>query len=132
MPLEPDRLSNVRRGLLVLYSAVFFWSLIRNGIPVDRIAVLLWMLAAFVIASVGRSRDEVKLMVRDWLVLVVIYMVYDYSRGSADQLGIGVNYTIPRDIDRFIFFGRDPTYGCSHGCSIATCGGTTLADPSST
>jgi membrane-associated phospholipid phosphatase len=66
------------------------------------------MLVAFVIASVGRSRDEVKLMVRDWLVLVVIYMVYDYSRGSADQLGIGVNYTIPRDIDRFIFFGRDP------------------------
>ena len=108
MPVTSGRSSNVRRGLLGVYAAVFFWSLLKHGIPVDRIAVLLWMLAAFMCSSVGRTREEVKLMVRDWLVLVVIYMVYDYSRGSADELGIGVNYTIPRNIDRFIFFGQDP------------------------
>lgn len=66
------------------------------------------MLAAFGVSCVGRTKQDVKLMVRDWAVLVVIYMIYDYSRGTADQFGIGVNYTIPRDIDRFIFFGRDP------------------------
>jgi membrane-associated phospholipid phosphatase len=37
-----------------------------------------------------------------------VYMAYDYSRGTADQWGIGVNYTLPRDIDRLIFFGNDP------------------------
>jgi membrane-associated phospholipid phosphatase len=47
-------------------------------------------------------------MVRDWLVLVAVYMAYDYSRGTADQWGIGVNYTLLRDIDRFLFFGNDP------------------------
>lgn len=106
--MTPERSVLVRRALLLTYGVVFFWSLIVNGIPVDRLAVLAWMLAAFILAAVGRSVDEMRLMVRDWIVLVVVYMVYDYSRGTADQLGIGVNYTLPRDIDRFMFLGRDP------------------------
>ena len=98
----------VRQFGLVGYFVVFFWSIFANGIPVDRIAVLLWMLAAFLIASIGRTRVEATQMVRDWLVLVAVYMAYDYSRGTADQWGIGVNYTLLRDIDRFLFFGNDP------------------------
>lgn len=100
--------ATVRRGGLVAYFVVFFWSIFANGIPVDRIAVLLWMLVAFLVASIGRTRVEVTHMVRDWLVLVAVYMAYDYSRGTADQWGIGVNYTLLRDIDRFLFFGNDP------------------------
>ena len=98
----------VRQFGLVAYFVVFVWSIFANGIPVDRIAVLLWMLAAFLIASIGRTRVETTQMVRDWLVLVAVYMAYDYSRGTADQWGIGVNYTLLRDIDRFLFFGNDP------------------------
>ena len=100
--------AQVRQVGLVAYFVVFFWSIFANGIPVDRIAVLLWMLAAFLIASIGRTRVEATQMVRDWLVLVAVYMAYDYSRGTADQWGIGVNYTLLRDIDRFLFFGNDP------------------------
>lgn len=100
--------ARVRQLGLVAYFVVFFWSIFANGIPVDRIAVLLWMLAAFLIASIGRTRVEATQMVRDWLVLVAVYMAYDYSRGTADQWGIGVNYTLLRDIDRFLFFGNDP------------------------
>ena len=106
--MTEERSALVRRVLLLTYGSIFLWSLVVNGIPVDRLAVLAWMLAAFIIAGVGRSREEMRLMVRDWIALVVIYMIYDYSRGTADQLGIGVNYTLPRDIDRFMFFGRDP------------------------
>lgn len=97
-----------RRIGVSLYVAVFVWSVFTHGIPVDRIAVLLWMLGGFLAASIGRTRSDVLQMVRDWLVLVAIYMAYDYSRGTADQWGIGVNYTLLRDIDRFIFFGADP------------------------
>ena len=106
--MTEERSALIRRVLLLTYGAVFFWSLIVNGIPVDRLAVLAWMLAAFIISGFGRTREDMRLMVRDWIALVVIYMIYDYSRGTADQLGIGVNYTLPRDIDRFMFFGRDP------------------------
>lgn len=100
--------TSLRRAGLVAYFAVFLYSIIEFGIPVDRIAVLLWMLGAFLVASIGRSRSDITQMIRDWLVLVAIYMAYDYSRGTADQWGIGVNYTLLRDIDRFIFFGNDP------------------------
>jgi hypothetical protein len=98
----------VRRALLGIFFAVFIASIFINGIPVDRIAVLLWMLAAFMVSSVGRKKDDIALMIRDWFVIVAIYMAYDYSRGTADQWGIGVNFTLPRDIDRFLFFGNDP------------------------
>ncbi len=101
-------LDSLRRGALVVFFGVFLWSIVTHGIPVDRIAVLLWMLAAFAVASIGRTRADVGQMVRDWLVLVAIYMAYDYSRGTADQWGIGVNYTTLRDIDRFLFLGNDP------------------------
>lgn len=103
-----DTMTVVRRILLALFFAVFIASIFVNGIPVDRIAVLLWVLAAFMVSSVGRGKDDIALMIRDWFVIVAIYMAYDYSRGTADQWGIGVNFTLPRDIDRFLFFGNDP------------------------
>jgi hypothetical protein len=103
-----DTITVVRRVLLGIFIAVFLGSIIIKGIPVDRIAVLLWMLAAFMVSSVGRGKDDISLMVRDWFIIVLIYMAYDYSRGTADQWGIGVNYTLPRDLDRLLFFGNDP------------------------
>lgn len=105
---EDTTSTSLRRGGLVVYFVVFFCSVITYGIPVDRIAVLLWMLGAFLVASIGRSRTDIIQMIRDWVILVAIYMAYDYSRGTADQWGIGVNYTLLRDIDRLIFFGNDP------------------------
>lgn len=103
-----NSLDRLRPYLLLTYVAVFFWSLVVHGIPVDRIAVLLWMLGALSCASIGRSRHEVIQMVRDWALIALIYMAYDYSRGTADQWGIGVNYTSLRDIDSLITFGHEP------------------------
>lgn len=105
---EDNALTSLRRAGLVTYVVVFVYCVFAYGIPVDRIAVLLWMLGGFLVASIGRSRAENTEMIRDWLVLVAIYMAYDYSRGTADQWGIGVNYTLLRDLDRLIFFGNDP------------------------
>ena len=57
------------------------------------------------------NREQVTQMLRDWALMVVIYMAYDYSRGTADQWGIGVNYTALRDLDSLITFGREPISG---------------------
>lgn len=108
MPISETSLGSIRRVVVCAYVGVFLWSIFAFGIPVDRIAVLLWMMGAFASSCVGRSRAEAKQMVRDWLILVAMYMAYDYSRGTADQWGIGVNYTLLRDIDRFLTFGHDP------------------------
>ena len=111
MKAAENSLGTLRPYVLLTYIAVFFWSIVVYGIPVDRIAVLLWMFGAFACASLGRNREQVVQMLRDWALMVVIYMAYDYSRGTADQWGIGVNYTALRDLDSLITFGREPISG---------------------
>lgn len=111
MKAAENFLGVLRTYLLLIYVAVFLSSIVVYGIPVDRIAVLLWMLGSFGCASLGRSREQVIQMLRDWALLVIIYMAYDYSRGTADQWGIGVNYTALRDLDSLITFGREPISG---------------------
>lgn len=101
-------LGDFRRYAFLCFIGVFLASVFVYGIPVDRIAVLLWILGALLVSSIGRSRHDVSQLVRDWMILVLIYMAYDYSRGTADQWGIPVNFTLPRDIDRLISFGHDP------------------------
>ena len=111
MKAAENSLGTLRPYVLLTYIAVFLWSIVVYGIPVDRIAVLLWMFGAFACASLGRNREQVVQMLRDWALMVVIYMAYDYSRGTADQWGIGVNYTALRDLDSLITFGREPISG---------------------
>lgn len=111
MKAAENSLGTLRPFVLLTYIAVFLWSIVEYGIPVDRIAVLLWMFGAFACASLGRNREQVIQMLRDWALVVVIYMAYDYSRGTADQWGIGVNYTALRDLDSLITFGREPISG---------------------
>jgi membrane-associated phospholipid phosphatase len=111
MKAAENSLGTLRPYVLLTYIAVFLWSIVVYGIPVDRIAVLLWMFGAFACASLGRNREQVTQMLRDWALMVVIYMAYDYSRGTADQWGIGVNYTALRDLDSLITFGREPISG---------------------
>lgn len=100
-----------RKWSLAAFVTVFLWSVFTFGIPVDRIAVLTWMLAGFAVGSIGRSRAQISRMIRDWVVLVAIYMAYDYSRGTADQWGIPVNFTGPRNLDGILTLGREPVSG---------------------
>ena len=98
----------IRTAALVLYVVAFFWSGIQFGIPTDRIAVLAWVLGGFIAGNVGKSRSSQLLMLRDFAVFVAMWFAYDYSRGIADQLGMPLQVTFPRDMDRLIFFGADP------------------------
>jgi len=107
-PDAEDRWRDLRRFLLFAYSAVLLWSIFVWGLPIDRLLVLTWMGVAFGLGAIGRSRADVKQMAKDWVALVVVYIVYDYSRGTADQLGIPVNYTLPGQLDRILFLGRNP------------------------
>ena len=93
---------------VALYLVIFIWSANRFGVPVDRIAVTAWILAAFIFANVGRPWRAQRDMLRDWSIFAGMLFAYEYSRGLADQLGRPVAFTLLRDIDRAIFFGVDP------------------------
>jgi len=97
-----------RRVLVAVYCIVFLWSAKHFGLPVDRIAVVSWLLGALICGNFGKPLREQMAMVRDWAILVTLLFAYEYSRGIADQLGTRVHMTAIRDIDRFLFFGNDP------------------------
>ena len=101
-------LAAARRIALITYAVIFVWSARRHGIPVDRSAVMVWILVAFICGSIGKSRSAQWRMVLDWSIIVALYFAYDYSRGTADQLGMPVHFTGPRNLDRILFFGTDP------------------------
>ena len=100
--------ATARKIALVVYALVFLWSARRHGIPVDRSAVMAWILVGFVCGSIGKSRSDQWRMIADWSIIVALYFAYDYSRGTADQLGMPVHFTGPRNADRILFFGADP------------------------
>lgn len=91
-----------------VFVAIYLWSAKRFGVPVDRIAVTAWILAAFVFANVGKPLRAQREMLRDWSIFAAMLFGYEYSRGIADQLGRPVHKTLIRDIDRAMFFGVDP------------------------
>ena len=102
------RLISFRPALVSAYCLVFLWSAKHFGLPVDRIAVVSWLLGALVCGNSGKPSREQLVMIRDWVILVALLFAYEYSRGIADQLGTRVHMTAIRDVDRFLFFGNDP------------------------
>jgi hypothetical protein len=99
----------IRRCVLALYLAsLVAWSA-HYGIPVQRELVVAWICGALACASLGRSPRQIVQLVVDWLPLVVVLSAYDFTRGAADSLGIGVHFHPMVDFDRFVFLGSTPT-----------------------
>ena len=99
----------VRRCALGLYFvALGVWSA-TYGIPVQRELVIAWTCGALACASIGRPPRQILQLGLDWLPIVVVLCAYDFSRGVADSLGIGVHVHPMIDFDRTLFFGHVPT-----------------------
>ena len=75
----------------------------------QRELVVAWVCGALACASLGRPWREVLRLVRDWLPMMILLSAYDFTRGAADSLGIGVHVHPMIDFDRFLFFGTTPT-----------------------
>ncbi len=99
----------VRRCILALYVvALVAWAL-RYGVPVQRELVIAWICGALACASLGRDRQQIVRLVLDWLPLAAVLSAYDFTRGAADSLGVGVHVQPMIDFDRFLFSGTTPT-----------------------
>jgi membrane-associated phospholipid phosphatase len=106
---RPPRWAVVRRcTLLAYFAALVAWSA-HYGIPVQRELVVAWTCGALACASLGRSPRQISRLLLDWLPIVVVLCAYDFTRGAADSLGIGVHTHPMIDFDRFVFFGQTPT-----------------------
>lgn len=99
----------IRRVLLGLYGVAYLAWFIEYGVIIDRISVLLSVTVFLIIGHIGKPW-------RDWLYLPVglllyatMWFAYDETRGAADRLGMPLQVESVRNIDRFLFFGTDPT-----------------------
>lgn len=104
-----DYWRRVRRRAIVAYCALLAVFVALVGIPTDREGLLLWIFAAFGIHSLGRGWRHMRQAVIDWLPFSVVLLLYDYTRGAADTLGMPVHVSGPADADRWMFGGTVPT-----------------------
>jgi membrane-associated phospholipid phosphatase len=101
--------AEARRCALGLYLfSLLAWSA-HYGIPVQRELVIVWVCGALACASLGRPPRQIVQLVLDWLPILLVLGAYDFTRGAADSLGIGVHAWPMIDFDRFVFFGQAPT-----------------------
>jgi hypothetical protein len=99
----------VRRCAIgVYFVSLGAWSA-HYGIPAQRELVIAWTCGALACASLGRHPSQILQLVFDWLPIVAVLAAYDFTRGAADSLGIGVHAHPMIDFDRFLFFGETPT-----------------------
>ena len=90
--------------------ATFVFAVGRWGLPIDREQVLAWTLGLVVVVSLATGhRFDAARAVRDWSVLAVLLIAYDYSRGAADWFGMPLQIEAPIIIDRALFPGDVPT-----------------------
>lgn len=113
----------VRLGALALYGGVLAFFIVAIGIPLDRVAVTIWILIGLSIAALGKGWRAWGRIMLDWLPFQGILLAYDYSYGVAGRysstgfphegdtnvFGFPLHVTLPIDADRFMFGGTLPT-----------------------
>lgn len=93
----------------MLYFAVLIAFVAGIGLPTDRIDQTIWILAGITAARIGRPlRDHVQALL-DWTPLLAALLLYDYTRGIADTLGMPVRVSELVDFDQWLFGGNVPT-----------------------
>ena len=84
------RLGWVAVGVWAVALATF---IVTQGFPFDRGYQTLWILSGLVAASVGRTWRDVGRIFVDWVPVIVILYLYDFSRHAAEALGRPVAIT---------------------------------------
>lgn len=100
-------LRGARWAACALWLFLFLYESHVNGIPFDREGLLLWIVAGLAAASLGRR--ALWTVIVDWLPFALVLIAYDYLRGLSDTVGMPTWWHPQIDVDRFLFFGHEPT-----------------------
>ncbi len=106
-------------GALLFVAGLVTW-LETRGLPRQgyQVVIILWL--ATVAWDVRRPVREHLVFLRDWWPPFAVLLLYLYSRGVSDNLGIlSVSYQWPIDADRWLFGGTLPTeFLQEHLCGV--------------
>lgn len=105
----PQTRRPVRAVAMVVYAvALVAWSL-TLGIPNDTVQVFLWLWLGTVAWNIQAQPRYHLNFLKDWALPVVGLVIYFYSRGLTDELGLPVHVYMPIHFDEWIGFGKTPT-----------------------
>ncbi len=113
-----------------MWALVFGYDLAINGIPYWRSDLLLWLCLGLLAWSIGRR--NVLTVVVDFVPFAAVLVGYDYLRGISDTLGMPTWWHPQVDVDRFLFFGTEPTVWLQAHLRYPTVSGTTCSSRSAT
>jgi membrane-associated phospholipid phosphatase len=106
--VEPSPRTRWRPIALGLYLLAFVLVAIFAGLPAGRDWVILWLLGALVLASIGQAQGPGRLIF-DFLPLVAVLTAYDFLKGRTHHI-TGHVYTYPQiRFDEVVFGGTVPT-----------------------
>jgi hypothetical protein len=92
-----------------VFVAVFATSIALFGIPYSEDTIVLWLTAALFVASLGDLGRWGRGVLRDWLPLYVVLIIYALLRGYASHVLWGPFVRPQVDFDKLIGFGTVPT-----------------------
>src|SRR4051812_29098752 len=93
------------------------------GIPNDTVSVFVWLWFGTIAWNIEAPRHYHLRFVRDWSLPMIGLIIYFYSRGLTDELGLPVHYTFPIRFDEELsrIFGGGGTLPTVH-LQQALCG----------
>ena len=103
------RWRRIRRRTAAAYCAILSLFVLLVGIPTDREGLVLWIVAGLGIRCLGRGWRSFGGVLLDWLPFTAVLVVYDYTRGFADGLGMPIHVHGPINADLWMFHGVLPT-----------------------
>lgn len=107
--LTPDLWRGLRWAAVGGYLVILLTWILVVGIPLDRIGLTLWILFGLAATCVGKGWRHFGRVLLDWLPFTGILIVYDYTRGLADTLGMPVHVMDAVHADMWLFGGTLPT-----------------------
>lgn len=93
----------------VVYLATLSFFLWRDGLPLSRDRLLMWILLGLLAFSTTNVRGWVRSVVLEWLPFAVILWVYDLLRGQADSLLFSTHVWPQIDAEKLLFAGAVPS-----------------------
>ena len=92
-----------------LYAAALSAYMWREGVPVGRERLLLWIVVGLLAVSTANLLGWARSVVLEWLPLALVLAAYDLLRGQADGLLFSAWYRPQLEADSLLFGGTVPT-----------------------
>jgi hypothetical protein len=103
-----DRWNPIRTTLFAAFGIAYVAWFFFKGVIIDRISVTISIAILLIIANVGKPLKRWGVLLVEVSAYVAMWFIYERTRGVADSLGMPLQVEMPRNIDRTLFFGRDP------------------------